>query len=56
MMTWQKDNAVDAKKAVFMTAEMLAGKIIIGELKNTPSEEYTDRYEKIIEKAGGKSL
>lgn len=56
MMTWQKENAVDVKKAASLSEEELSGKIIIGELKNTPKEEYTERYECIIEKAGGKRL
>lgn len=53
MMNWQKDNTVDTNKAKNMSEEDLQGKIIMGELKNAPLEEYTEKYSKIIINAGG---
>ncbi len=55
MMNWQKDNAVDIKKAANMDEKELKGKLIIGEFYNNPSTtgEYTERYAEIIKKLGG---
>ncbi len=55
MMNWQKDNAIDVKKAANMDEKELKGKLIIGELYNNPSTtgEYTERYAEIIKKLGG---
>lgn len=53
MMTWQKDNTVDVKKAAAMSPSELEGKIVMGVLHSETKEEYTDRYLKIIEKLGG---
>ena len=50
MMAWQRDNTVDVKKAASMTPEELEGKIIMGVFKNEPKEEYTARYQKIIDR------
>lgn len=51
MLTLQRDNAVDVKKAEGMSAEELRSKFIIGEFKNAPEPEYTEEYQKIIDKA-----
>lgn len=50
MMKWQRDTAVSVKQAQTMGAEQLAGKFIIGELYNAPAPEYTEEYQKIIER------
>ncbi|MDR0324398.1 MAG: 2-oxoacid:ferredoxin oxidoreductase subunit beta [Treponema sp.] len=50
IMNWMKDNAIDVKKAEGMTPEELKGKIVIGEFKNAPEPEYTDEYQKIIDR------
>ena len=50
LMTWMKDNAIDVKKAKEMTPEELKGKIVTGEFKNAPEPEYTDEYQKIIDR------
>lgn len=48
MMKSLKDTTVDVKVAK-KKPELAEGKILIGELYNSPEEEYTDRYTKIIE-------
>jgi len=48
MLLWQKDNAVNIKKARQMSPEELKGKIITGELYKKEAPEYTARYEQII--------
>ncbi|MCB6341389.1 2-oxoacid:ferredoxin oxidoreductase subunit beta [Enterocloster lavalensis] len=53
MMTWQKENTVDLKRAAGMDEEDLAGKIVMGVFKNAPREEYTAKYQKIIDRLGG---
>ena len=54
MLTWQKEVAVDVNKAKDMSPEELEGKLVIGKLSEVNNkEEYTDMYDKIIEKAGG---
>ncbi len=48
-----KDNSVMKAKAEGMSEEELAGKYVIGELfSNDNAEEYTKKYDKVIEKAG----
>ena len=55
MLSWQRDNAIDVKKAAGMNAEELEGKLVIGELSHVDNkEEYTDMYMQIIERVGGK--
>ena len=53
MLRRQKDNAVSVQKAGMMTPEELEGKFITGELVKieAPDEEYTVRYQRIIDKA-----
>ncbi|MDP2930948.1 MAG: thiamine pyrophosphate-dependent enzyme [Chloroflexota bacterium] len=59
LLKWQKENTVSVTRAKTMSPEELKGKFIIGELVNieAPDQEYTARYERLIEKArsGGKS-
>ena len=50
IMNWMKDNAVDVKRAKDMTAEELTGKLLIGEFKNASEPEYTEVYQKIIDR------
>ncbi len=50
MMNWLKDNAVDVKVAEKLPKEKTEGKFLIGEFKNTTAPEYTEEYQKIIEK------
>jgi 2-oxoglutarate ferredoxin oxidoreductase subunit beta len=55
IMKWAKEHAVDVKKAKMenMTAEALHGKLIIGEFKNTVESEYTEEYQKIVDRIRG---
>ena len=50
MLKWQKDNAINVKAAEKMTAEMLDGKLILGQLHHDNRVEYTDQYQKIIDR------
>jgi 2-oxoglutarate ferredoxin oxidoreductase subunit beta len=50
MMNWLKDHAVDAKVAQKLPPEKLEGKFLIGEFKNVTEPEYTEEYQKIIER------
>lgn len=50
MMNWLKDNAVDVKVASKLPEEKVKGKFLIGEFKNTTEPEYTEEYNKIIER------
>ena len=50
MMEWQKNNAVNISAAAKMSPEALEGKFLIGELKNSPEPEYTNEYQKIIDR------
>ena len=48
-----KDNSVMKAKADTMSAEELKGKIVIGELMHREGEEYTHRYQQLIERVRG---
>ena len=50
IMKWQKKNAVDVNAAEKLAPEQLQEKFIIGELKNTTKPEYTEEYQKIIDR------
>ena len=50
LMNWMKDNAIDVEKAKTLSPAELKDKIVIGEFKNAPGAEYTDEYQKIIDK------
>lgn len=55
MLKCQKDLCIDKKAADKLPPEKLEGKILIGKLSQDDSkEEYTDMYEKLICKCGGK--
>ena len=53
MLRWQRDSAVSVQRAKTMSPEELKGKFIIGELLKVeaPDEEYTVRYQQVVEKA-----
>lgn len=53
MMEWQRDHAVEAKKAATMKSEELKDKIVIGVLVDKELPVYQDEYEKIRERAKG---
>jgi 2-oxoglutarate ferredoxin oxidoreductase subunit beta len=53
MLKWQKENAVDVKAVPQMSREALRGKLIVGELYHDHQPEYTDEYQKIIERLRG---
>jgi 2-oxoglutarate ferredoxin oxidoreductase subunit beta len=50
IMQWQKETAVDVKVAEKLSPEKLEGKFLIGEFKNTTLPEYTEEYQKIIDR------
>ena len=56
MLKWQRDNAVSVQRAKAMSPDELKGKFVIGELLKVeaPDEEYTARYQKVIERAQGR--
>jgi len=56
MLRYQRDNAVNVGIAGKMTPEQLQGKIITGVLKNTKRREYTEEYQKILNKFTEASL
>jgi 2-oxoglutarate ferredoxin oxidoreductase subunit beta len=56
MMEWQRDHAVEAKKAAAMKSEELKDKIVIGVLVDKDLPVYQDEYEKIRERAKGTAI
>jgi len=50
MLKWLKDNSIDISKASKMEASELEGKIIIGEFLNIEAPEYTEEYQKMVER------
>lgn len=50
MLKWLKDNSIDINKAAKMKPEELGGKIIIGEFVNIEAPEYTEEYQKMVER------
>jgi 2-oxoglutarate ferredoxin oxidoreductase subunit beta len=53
MMEWQRDHAVEAKKAATMKPEELKDRVVIGVLVDKELPVYQDEYEKIRERAKG---
>ncbi len=53
MMEWQRDHAVEAKKAATLKPEELKDKVIIGVLVDKELPVYQDEYQKIRERAKG---
>ena len=51
LMKWQKEVAVPKSRAEKMTEEELKGKIITGVLFKEEREEYTERYQRLIDTA-----
>lgn len=50
MMRWLKDSFIDVKMAERLSDEKKVGKILMGEFKNVEAPEYTDSYQKIIDR------
>ncbi len=50
MMKWQKENSVMAQKAATMSPEELKGKLVIGMVQELDYPEYTEEYQKIIDR------
>ncbi|TZE80813.1 2-oxoacid:ferredoxin oxidoreductase subunit beta [Calorimonas adulescens] len=50
MMDWQRKHAIDIKAASRMKSEFLADKFLTGEFKCIDEPEYTEEYQKIIDK------
>jgi len=50
MMKWQKEHAIDIKAADKLSPEQLEDKFLIGEFKNSIEPEYTEEYQKIIDR------
>jgi len=50
MIKWLADSAVSVSKASTMSPDEMADKFTIGELKDTEAPEYTEQYEKLIER------
>ncbi len=50
MLTWQKEHAINIKAAEKLDSEELQDKFIIGEFKNSTEPEYTEEYQKIIDR------
>jgi 2-oxoglutarate ferredoxin oxidoreductase subunit beta len=48
MLTWIKDQTINAKAAAALPPEKVAGKMLIGELHNRPMAEYTADYDELI--------
>jgi len=51
MMEWQRDHAVEVKKAATLKSEELKDKVVIGVLVDKELPVYQDEYEKIRERA-----
>lgn len=49
MIKWQKDNSIEYETAQKMTPEQLEGKYLIGEIHHDNREEYTSKYQKILD-------
>lgn len=54
MLNWLKDNSIFKMQADNMEPEEKEGKIIIGEIKKEPRDEYAEELYKLIEKQGKK--
>lgn len=50
MMKWQKENAVFVDKAKDMSPEELRGKLVLGVIQELDYPEYTEEYQKLIDK------
>ena len=53
MMRWQKENTINAAALGTISEEEQVGRIIIGEFCNIDRPEYTEAYQKIIDKCAG---
>lgn len=53
MMQWLKDSFIDIKVAEKLPEEKKVGKFLMGEFKNVQQPEYTEEYQKIIDRLSG---
>ncbi len=53
MMQWLKDSFIDVKVAEKLPEDKKAGKILMGEFKNVQQPEYTEEYQKIVDRLSG---
>ncbi len=53
MLTWQKEHAVTAAAARKLDPEALQDKFILGELHSETQPEFTEQYQKIIDRLAG---
>jgi 2-oxoglutarate ferredoxin oxidoreductase subunit beta len=51
MLKWINENSVTVRQAEKMTAEQLEGKLVIGKFVDREQEDYSTKYQKLIEKA-----
>ena len=54
MMKWQRDNLIPMSRYTVMSEAELAGKKPIGILAENDFPEYTEEYEKLIQRCQGK--
>lgn len=53
MMQWLKDSFIDVKVAEKLPEEKKVGKVLMGEFKNVQQPEYTEEYQKIVDRLSG---
>lgn len=53
MMQWLKESFIDVKVAEKLPEDKKVGKTLMGEFKNIQKPEYTEEYQKIIERLSG---
>ena len=51
LMRWVNENSVTPAQAVAMSEEELAGKLVMGLICDRPGEDYSTKYQHVIEKA-----
>ena len=54
MLNWQKENTVNVAAVARLKPEQLEGKIVIGELHNSPAPEFTQQYDELITRLQGR--
>jgi 2-oxoglutarate ferredoxin oxidoreductase subunit beta len=54
MLEWMKERSITIREAEELAPEALAGRFVIGEFINAPAPEYTQEYEKLIERSKSK--
>lgn len=53
MLKYMRDNTVPVAAVAKLPKEKVEGKLVIGEFKNEQRPEYTEEYQKIIDKVRG---